>query len=284
MRVSGIQLAYTDDESVEDRITRVCALVRAQHDVDLVVLPELWSAGGFSYREWGTRAETVEDGPTVTALKQAAKDLGAYVHAGSIIEATPEALDRIRAHGHDMTAMPVLPDGERGIWNTSVLIDPTGEVVATYRKIHRFGFGNGEPKLLEAGEDIVTVPIEVGGRTVTLGLATCYDFRFPELFRALLDAGTEVAVVPAAWPAPRVREWSLMARARAVEDEIAVVAVNTAGYHARTQMGGHSVILDASGTELAQAGVDETVLTADIDIDAIHARRAAFPVLRDRRL
>ncbi|WP_349826744.1 nitrilase-related carbon-nitrogen hydrolase [Brevibacterium litoralis] len=284
MRVSAIQLAYTDDEPVEERITRACDLVRAQHDVDLVVLPELWTASGFGYREWGHRAETVESGPTVAAVAQAARDLGAYVHAGSIIEASPEAMDRIRAHDFDMKAMPVLPDGERGLWNTSVLVSPAGEVVTTYRKIHRFGFGNGEPKLLEAGTEVVTADIEVGGRTVTLGLATCYDLRFPELFRRLVDAGTEVLVAPAAWPAARVREWDLMARARAVENEFAVVAVNTAGFHARTQMGGHSVVLDAAGIELARAGVDETVLVADIDIDAIHERRASFPVLADRRL
>lgn len=283
MRISGIQLGYDDDETLEDRVARVTDLVRTQHHADLIVLPELWPSTGFGYRRWGAAAQTL-DGPVVTAMREAARTVGAYLHMGSFIEATPEALERLAGVDHDVKALPELADGDRGLWNTSVLLDPSGEIVAIYRKIHRFGFGNGEPKLLEAGEDIVTADIEVAGRTVTLGLATCYDLRFPELFRTLLDQGTEVFVVPAAWPAPRVDHWSLLARARAAEDFCAMVAVNTAGFHAKTQMGGHSVILDASADVLAEAGESETIITADLDLDAIHERRTAFPALGDRRL
>lgn len=283
MRVSSIQLAYSDDEPMEDRVARAAQLVRSQHGADLVVLPELWAPGGFSYREWGHRAQAV-DGPVVAAIAEAARDIGAYVHAGSIIEASPEAATRLAEAGGDITTLPELPDELRGLWNTSVLLDPAGEVIATYRKIHRFGFGVGEPKVLAAGEDVVTAQIVVGGRPVTLGLATCYDLRFPELFRALLDEGAEVVVVPAAWPAARVDHWSLLARARAIEDFVALIAVNTAGYHAKTQMGGHSVTLAADGTVLAEAGPDETILQAEIDLDAIAERRRSFPALGDRRL
>ena len=203
MRISGIQLGYDDDETLEDRVRRVSDLVRTQRAADLIVLPELWPSTGFGYRRWGAAAQTLE-GPVVTAMREVAREVGSHLHMGSFIEATPEALDRLASVDHDVTALPELADGERGLWNTSVLIDPAGDIVATYRKIHRFGFGNGEPRLLEAGEDIVTADIEVDGRTVTLGLATCYDLRFPELFRSLLDQGAEVFVVPAAWPAPRV--------------------------------------------------------------------------------
>lgn len=283
MRISGIQLGYDDEETLEDRVIRAGDLVRTQHAADLVVLPELWPSTGFDYRRWGAAAQTL-DGTIVSAMCEAASDIGAHLHMGSLIEATPEALARLESVDHDVTRLPSLPDGERGLWNTSVLIDPAGSVTASYRKIHRFGFGNGEPKLLEAGEDIVTAPIEVDGRTVTLGLATCYDLRFPEQFRALLDAGAEVFVVPAAWPAPRVDHWSLLARARAAEDFCAMVAVNTAGFHSKTQMGGHSVILDASANVLAEAGPDETIITADLDLETIHARRTSFPALGDRRL
>ena len=283
MRISGIQLGYDDDETLEDRVRRVSHLVRTQHTADLIVLPELWPSTGFGYRRWGAAAQTLE-GPVVTAMREVAREVGAHLHMGSFIEATPEALDRLASVDHDVTALPELADGERGLWNTSVLIDPAGDIVATYRKIHRFGFGNGEPRLLEAGEDIVTADIEVDGRTVTLGLATCYDLRFPELFRSLLDQGAEVFVVPAAWPAPRVDHWSLLSRARAAEDFCAVVAVNTAGFHSKTQMGGHSVILDASADVLAEAGEAETIITADLDLESIRERRSAFPALGDRRL
>ena len=283
MRISGIQLGYDDDETLEDRVRRVSDLVRTQHTADLIVLPELWPSTGFGYRRWGAAAQTLE-GPVVTAMREVAREVGAHLHMGSFIEATPEALDRLASVDHDVTALPDLADGERGLWNTSVLIDPAGDIVATYRKIHRFGFGNGEPRLLEAGEDIVTADIQVDGRTVTLGLATCYDLRFPELFRSLLDQGAEVFVVPAAWPAPRVDHWSLLSRARAAEDFCAVVAVNTAGFHSKTQMGGHSVILDASADVLAEAGEAETIITADLDLESIRERRSAFPALGDRRL
>lgn len=283
MRVHSLQLAYGDDESMSERIARVGRLVRAQCGADLVVLPELWAPGGFSYREWGHRAQGV-DGTIVQEIAAAAREIGAYVHAGSIIEADATAAERLAEAGGDVKALPEVADGERGLWNTSVLLDPQGEIVATYRKIHRFGFGSGEPKLLDAGTEIVTAPLTIRGREVTVGLATCYDLRFPELFRALLDAGAEVTLVPAAWPAPRVDHWSLFARARATEDFMALVAVNTSGFHSKTAMGGRSVTVGADGTVLAEAGVDETVLVADIDLDAIAARRVDFPALADRRL
>lgn len=284
MRVSAIQLAYTDREDQSARIRRAAALAASQHEADLIVLPELWSAGAFDYRAWGTRAESVATGPTIAALAAIARETGAYIHAGSILEATDEAQARLAACGGDIAAADEIPDGQRGLYNTSVVLDPAGEVVASYRKIHRFGFGSGEPTLLDAGEDIVTCPITVDGREITLGLATCYDLRFPEMFRALVDAGAEVVVVPAAWPAARVDHWSLFARARAAEDFTALIACNTAGYHARTQMGGRSVIVDAAGVVLAEAGPDATILTAHIDIDAIAQRRESFPALADRRL
>ncbi|GAA2102155.1 carbon-nitrogen family hydrolase [Brevibacterium salitolerans] len=283
MRISAIQLGYGDAESPAERVDRAAALVATQDRSDLIVLPELWQPSGFGYRNWGARAETLE-GPTVRAMQDAARAAGSFLHMGSIIEATPEALTRLAAVDHDVTRLPELPDSERGLWNTSVLIGPDGEVCARYRKIHRFGFGSGEPKLLAPGEELVTADIEADGRTVRLGLATCYDLRFPELFRGLLDAGAEIFVVPAAWPAPRVDHWSLLARARAAEDFCAVVAVNTAGYHARTQMGGRSAIIDASGDVLAQAGAAETILTAELDLESIRARRSGFPALNDRRL
>jgi predicted amidohydrolase len=267
MKVAVIQLAYGDGESVTERTARVTALVRQQAGQDLVVLPELWPAGGFDYRNWPDRAEPV-DGPVAQALASAARDAGVTLHGGSIVE----------------TGAPQVADGH-GCWNTSLVFSPRGELVATYRKVHRFGFGQGEPKLMDAGEDIVTMDVPVAGREpVRLGLSTCYDLRFPELYRALLDRGAEVFVVPAAWPAPRIGHWSLLGRARAIENQCAVVQCNTAGAHAGHEMGGRSQVVDASGAVLAEAGSDEEVLRAEIDIPTIHQLRTAFPVLADRRL
>ncbi|HEY6797774.1 MAG TPA: carbon-nitrogen family hydrolase [Kineosporiaceae bacterium] len=266
MRIHVLQVAYGDDESVADRIRRVAGMVAAQAGADLVVLPELWSAGGFSYRRWAERAEGL-DGPTVGAIAVAARAIGAVVHAGSILERA--------AAGAELG-----PEG-RGLWNTSVLLGPDGSVLAGYRKIHRFGFGEGEPKLLEAGADVVTARLPDG---TVAGLATCYDLRFPELFRRLVDAGARLVLIPAAWPAARVEAWTLLGRARAIEDQFVVVQCNTAGAHAGVVMGGRSQIVSAGGDVVAQAGTGEEVLVADLDLADVDHWRARFPVLADRRL
>jgi predicted amidohydrolase len=220
---------------------------------DLVVLPELWPNGGFAYGSWEAGAQPL-DGHVVTTMRAAARDLGATVHMGSFVERD---------------------DADR-LFNTSVLLGPAGELLTTYRKVHLFGFGEGEPALMTPGDGPVVHEM--------LGLATCYDLRFPELFRALLDAGAEIVLMPAAWPAKRVHHWRLLAQARAVEDQSYLVACNTGGTHAGVPMGGHSLVVDPWGEVLAEAGDGEEVLVVDLDPAFVAKTRAAFPVLADRRL
>lgn len=255
-----LQISYADEESVQERRERVTGLVLRQRGADLVVLPELWAPGGFSYRHWSQRAEPIH-GPTMTAVAAAAADIGAHVHAGSIVEESPTGR----------------------LFNTSALFGPDGAMVATYRKIHRFGFGEGEKQLLASGDALAALPVELAGRQVTLALSTCYDLRFPEMFRGLLDLGAEIVLTPAAWPMARVEIWQLLARARAVENQTFVVAANTAGSHAGHQMGGHSLVIGPDGAILAAAGQDEEVLAATVDVDAVAELREAFPVLADRQ-
>lgn len=257
MKVSVIQFDFDSDEGLDQRTARMADLVSGQRGSDLVVLPELWPNGGFTYDNWERTAEAI-DGPLVTTMGGWAKDLGCLLHAGSLVERHPDG---------SMT-------------NTSVVFDASGSLIASYRKVHLFGFGEGEPTLMSAGEDVVVVKTDVG----ILGLTTCYDLRFPELYRRLVDAGAELAIVPAAWPARRVDHWSVLARARAIENQMVVVAVNTAGTHAGKQMGGRSVIVDARGRVLAEAGDAEQVLTADVDLAEVAEWRRQFPVLADRRL
>lgn len=264
MRIAAIQLAYDDNESLEVRTSRVSDLVRAESGADFVVLPELWSAGGFSYRDWPGRSQDV-GGPVVTALADAARDAGVWLHGGSIAERP--------ASGETG------PEG-KSLWNTSVLFAPDGTRVASYRKIHRFGFAGGEPKLMEAGTEVVVV--DAAG--MSMGLSTCYDLRFPELYRAQLDRGATAFVIPAAWPEARVDAWSLLLRARAVENQCLLIGCNTAGTHAGTPMGGHSAVIAATGEVLAEAGAGEEVLRVDVDPASVTEFRDAFPVLRDRRL
>jgi len=272
MRVHVLQVAYGDDEPVAARVERVADLVAAQTGADLVVLPELWAPTGMGYRGWTAAAEPI-DGRTVTAIARAAEKVGATVHAGSILEqASP---------GTEASALG--PQG-RGRWNTSVLIGPDGAIRATYRKVHRFGFAEGEPTLIEAGAELVTADLPTSDGPARLGLATCYDLRFPELFRGLLDAGATIFVIPAAWPARRVEHWTLLGRARAIENQCAVIQCNTGGTHAGVVMGGHSQVISATGEVLAEAGDGEEVLVVDLDLAEIAAWRKNFPVLADRRL
>ncbi len=269
MKVALVQLGYDDDESVADRVDRVAAIVRAQRGHDLVVLPELWAPGGFAYETWESRADTTS-GAVAGAMSAAARDAGVTLHAGSIVETTTDGTTG--------------PEG-KDLWNTSLVFGPDGALQATYRKIHRFGFGIGEPRLMEAGEHVVTTPLPDGaGGTVTAGLSTCYDLRFPELYRAQLDAGATVLVIPAAWPRTRVAHWTLLAHARAIENQCVVIAVNTAGTHSGHQMGGHSQVVMPTGDALVMAGLDEEVLSVAIDLSEVDRWRAAFPVLADRRL
>src|SRR5215210_5499897 len=253
LRVHLIQLAYGDDESPAERRERVAGLVRAQAGADLVVLPELWPQGGFAYDRWEEQAEPTA-GPSLQAISAAAADLGAMVHMGSFVER----------------------DDTGRMFNTSVLLGPDGGVLAAYRKIHLFGFGEGEPKLMTPGSEIV---VHDG-----LGIATCYDLRFPEMFRGLLDRGALALVMASAWPEKRIAHWRLLAQARAVENQMFVVACNTAGTHAGVRMGGNSMVVDPWGVVLAEAGDDEDVLMVDIDLSSVPATRSSFPVLADRRL
>jgi predicted amidohydrolase len=257
VRASLIQIAVDEGESVASRRQRAAALVREQAGSDLVVLPELWTTGAFAYEEFGREAEPLE-GPTHEAMAKAAADAGVWLHAGSVPERAPDGT----------------------VYNTSLVFTPSGERAAAYRKIHRFGFDKGEAVLMGAGQDLVTVRLP----DTTLGLATCYDLRFPELFRSLVDAGAETLVVPAGWPERRRAHWTLLARARAVENQAFVLACGTAGTHAGVPQAGHSIVVDPWGEVLAEAGPDEEVLTVDVDPAKVTATREQFPALKDRVL
>jgi len=259
VRASLVQLDVSDREPAEERRRRAVSAVLAQGaaGADLVVLPELWPVGGFAADRWSDEAEPL-DGPTADAMAAAAREAGVWLHAGSIVERDP--------------------DGP--LYNTSLLFTPAGDLAHTYRKIHRFGFDRGEAVRMAPGGEIVTAATEHG----VLGLATCYDLRFPELFRGLIDRGAELLVLPAAWPARRIDHWTLLARARAVEEQVYVLACNNAGTNGGVEQGGHSLVVGPWGEVLAEAGGGEEVLTVDLDPAAVGKARESFPVLRDRRL
>lgn len=250
-----VQISSPDDESQTDRIARVERLLRARAGVDLFVLPELWSAGYFSFERYEELAETL-DGPTVSMGRRVARDLGVAVHLGSIVER----------------------DEAGRLHNTAVLIDAEGRIAQTYRKIHVFGYQSLESKILTPGASLSVVDSPVG----RLGSTTCYDLRFPGLWQELSVRGAETVVVPAAWPAARREHWRLLTQARAVEHQVFIIAVNACGVQQGVELGGHSRVVDPSGAILGECGQDEEVLVVDLDPARVSEVRAEFPVIADR--
>lgn len=257
-RVALVQVASPADESRDDRIARVerMLLARAGEGIKLFALPELWAAGYLAFKQYETLAEPI-DGPTVSMCQRVARELGAWVHAGSFIERTA--------------------DGD--MFNTAVLVDPEGRIAQRYRKIHVFGYQSLESKLLTAGTELSVVGSPLGPTAST----TCYDLRFPGLWSELADRGAEAAIVPAAWPAARRDHFRLFTTARAVEQQLWMIAVNACGTQGRTELGGASRVVDPWGRVVYECSeTEEEIAVVDIDVSLVGEVRAEFPVLGDR--
>ena len=255
-RVALLQVSSDASEAAADRIERVLSMLGdALPQADFAVLPELWIPGAFDL-PLAREVAAPLDSPVITRIREMAATASTWVHAGSYAER--------------------LPDGRT--FNTAVLIGPDGEIVATYRKRHLFGFADGERTVITAGDGLVVAETPLGAT----GLATCYDLRFPEMFRDLVDAGAETFLLASGWPTARIGHWRVLAQARAIEDQAWVVACNGVGSHADITLGGHSIVVDPQGAIIAEAGDEETVLYADIEPGRAREWRDAFPVLGDR--
>jgi predicted amidohydrolase len=239
----------------------------ANRGVDLVALPELFHVGYFAFDRYSEAAESI-DGKTLSRIRSTAVERGIAILAGSIVE----DLGQSTARGFETPS-------EEGYANTSVLFDSDGKRRTVYRKHHLFGYESAEQELLTPGESLETVDFQ----GFTIGMTTCYDLRFPELYRDLVDLGATLTLVPSAWPYPRVEHWRLLPRARAVENLMYVATVNGVGTFEEAELLGRSAVYDPWGTVVAGAGDEPTLVTATIDPDRVSERRAEFPALQDRR-
>jgi deaminated glutathione amidase len=260
LRVAAVQLNSTGEKArnlaTAERLVRAAAADGAE----LIALPEKWNllAAG---PELLAGAEPLH-GPSLSAARGWARELGVHLLAGSISE-----------------------QGDEKAFNTSVLIGPGGEDLAVYRKIHMFdvevgGVSYRESEYEQAGGELVSAPVGA----LTAGLSVCYDLRFPELFRILALRGARLIAVPSAFTAATGRDhWEVLLRARAIENQAFVLAPNQVGKAPpHFESFGRSTIVDPWGVVLATAPDEECFVAADLDLEAQERVRESLPSLANR--
>jgi deaminated glutathione amidase len=267
MRAAAIQLNSTGDKARNVETAERLVRAAAADGAELAVLPEKWNLLGDSATQLAG-AEPL-DGPTISAARTWARELGIHLIAGSIAESV---------------------EGQEKAFNTSTLIGPDGELEASYRKIHMFDVDVGgvvyrESDHDEPGEEVVSAELGDALEGVTLGLTVCYDLRFPELYRILAVRGATVITVPSAFTLDTGKDhWEVLLRARAIENQAFMVGANQVGEappHYRSY--GRSAIVDPWGVVLAKAPDEECSVAADLDLELQDRVRATLPSLANRR-
>jgi predicted amidohydrolase len=261
LRAAAVQLNSTGDKA--RNLAAAERLVRAavSDGAALVALPEKWNQLG-SPDDLAAGAEPL-DGPTLSACREWARELGIHLLAGSIAER-----------------------GAGKAFNTSVLVGPDGADLAVYRKIHMFdvdvgGVSYRESEREQPGEEIVTASL---GELIC-GLSVCYDLRFPELYRILAVRGARLIAVPSAFTLATGRDhWEVLLRARAIENQVFVLAPNQVGEAPPHYSScGRSAIVDPWGVMLATAPDGECFIAAELDLAAQERIRDSLPSLANRR-
>jgi deaminated glutathione amidase len=274
VQVAVIQLSSQDDVAANLARVRALVLEAGKSGAELVALPENFAfLGEESVKcEIAERIDADPAGPIVMALRLAARDARVWLVAGGMPEKSTD------------------PDRP---YNTSLLFDPDGRVISAYRKVHLFDVDLPDgTKLLESaattagGEAVVSEIAGRAGKPIGLGMTICYDVRFPELYRRLLDRGARVITVPAAFTVTTGKDhWHVLLRARAIENQCFVLAPAQHGRHPRgRQTYGKSLIVDPWGDVLAQCAEGEGFATARLDFSAQDRVRASLPCLSHRRM
>lgn len=270
MRVAAIQMNSGADVGENLELAKRLLAEAAADACSLSVLPENFAL--MAKRGWDKAAiaEELGEGPIQAFLTEASRRHGMWIIAGSMPLVSPEiAANRV--------------------YGACSVYDAGGQLQSTYRKIHLFDVdlvdkqeSYRESRSMYPGDDVVTVDTPCG----RVGLTICYDLRFPELYRALVDAGATVFTVPAAFTATTGEaHWRTLLRARAIENLAYVIAPGQFGMHPDGRATyGHSVIIDPWGSVLAEAVDGNCHVAADIDVDLPTQLRSEFPALANRRL
>ena len=251
IKASAIQFTVTQGDVdanlayVREALSRVAA-----QGANLAVLPEMWSSG-FAYKnlnELALRTQGIVDELLELSVR----------HKLVIVGSMPE------------------PNGDK-VFNTVYVVD-NGRLAGVYRKIHLFSL-LGEDRTFSGGDSWLLAETSIG----KVGVIICYDLRFPELSRRLAVEGAQVICVPAQWPKPRQEHWRTLLRARAIENQLFVVACNVCGIIGKLDFFGMSMIIDPKGDLLAEAGESKGEIVAGLDMQAMEEWRAQIPCFNDRK-
>jgi predicted amidohydrolase len=266
---AGLNVAIVQMNSQDDKRANIAAALdlidrAAATSARLVALPEVWPYLGPDdvIRE---QAETIP-GPITDHLAQRARRHGIYIHGGSIYETRP---------------------GDPGMYNTTVVIDPTGEIIARYSKIHMYdvvldGVAEyQESATVTPGDEIAITEID----GIPVGLTICYDLRFPELFRILALKGAQAIILPAAFTLMTGKDhWESLIRARAIENQLYMIAPAQCGTHPPAKWCyGRSMVVDPWGTVVTTASDGVGIAHAIVDPARVDAVRRQIPSLANRR-
>ena len=265
---AAVQMNSQNDVGANLEAVRARVAEAREAGASLVVLPENFAFMGGSDEERRAVAEPVDgDGPIVRALRGLAREHRVTLVGGGMPEASG---DPDRPH------------------NTCLVVGPDGEVAARYRKIHLFDVevGDGQTYRESAGVTGGDRPVVVRVGPFTVGLSVCYDVRFPELYRRLVDAGADVLLVPAAFTMVTGKDhWHVLLRARAIESQAYVVAAAQWGRHPKGRTTyGKSLVVDPWGDVVAQAPEGTGVVTARLSPARVAEVRASLPSLKHRKL
>jgi len=239
-----------------------------QQDAELIVLPENFAIMGLTEMDKVAIAETAGEGPIQQFLSQQASKHEVWIVGGTI---------------------PIEASVTGKVYSASLLYNNSGEMIARYDKIHLFDVlledsneSYTESETIESGDDVVVVDTPFG----KLGMAVCYDLRFPELFRAMADVGMEICVLPSAFTSLTGRaHWESLLRARAIENLCFMVAPDQGGYHKNgRETYGDSMIIDPWGVVLNRLPHGTGVVVSEIDLVKLRRTRQNFPVLQHKRL
>ncbi len=266
-KVAAIQMASAPQRDAN--LMEAGRLIQLAKDqgAELVVLPENFPIMGVEESDKVAIREPYGDGPIQSFLSEQAKKHGLWIVGGTI---------------------PIWNDDPNKIIAVSILYNSDGEEVARYEKIHLFDVElDGEESYKESetianGNKVVVADTPFG----KLGMAICYDLRFPELFRQLIDQGAEIIALPSAFTATTGKaHWEVLVRARAIENLCYVIAADQGGYHLSGRSTyGDSMIVDPWGNVLNRLSQGAGVVIADIDIERMHNTRRTFPCLQHRIL